>query len=57
LRDYKLYLHDVKEAVEKIETFTKGYTFEEFAGDAKTVDAWSGIWNYWERLQNISLRE
>jgi hypothetical protein len=28
LRDYKLYLHDVKEAVEKIETFTKGYTFE-----------------------------
>jgi uncharacterized protein with HEPN domain len=39
LRDYKLYLHDIKEAVEKIETFTKGFTFEEFAEDIKTVDA------------------
>jgi uncharacterized protein with HEPN domain len=39
LRDYKLYLHDIKEAVEKIETFTKGLTFEEFAKDTKTVDA------------------
>jgi len=39
LRDYRLYLHDIKEALEKIETFTKGFTFEEFAEDAKTVDA------------------
>jgi uncharacterized protein with HEPN domain len=39
LRDCKLYLHDIKEAVEKIETFTKGYTFEEFSKDSKTVDA------------------
>jgi hypothetical protein len=39
LRDYKLYLHDIIEAVDKIETFTKGFTFEEFAEDAKTVDA------------------
>jgi uncharacterized protein with HEPN domain len=39
LRDYRLYLHDIKEAVEKIETFTKGFTFEKFAEDAKTVDA------------------
>jgi uncharacterized protein with HEPN domain len=39
LRDYKLYLHDIKEAVEKIETFTKGFSFEEFVKDAKTVDA------------------
>jgi uncharacterized protein with HEPN domain len=39
LRDYKLYLHDIKEAVEKIETFTEGFTFEEFAQDVKTVDA------------------
>jgi uncharacterized protein with HEPN domain len=39
LRDYKLYLHDIKEAVEKIETFTKGFTFKEFTEDAKTVDA------------------
>jgi uncharacterized protein with HEPN domain len=39
LRDYKLYLYDIKEAVEKIETFTRGFTFEEFVEDAKTVDA------------------
>ena len=39
MRDYRLYLHDIKEALEKIETFTKGFTFEEFAEDAKTVDA------------------
>lgn len=39
MRDYKLYLHDIKEAVEKIETFTKGFTLEEFAQDTKTVDA------------------
>ena len=39
MRDYRLYLHDIKEAIEKIETFTKGFTFEEFAEDAKTVDA------------------
>jgi uncharacterized protein with HEPN domain len=39
LRDYKLYLHDIKEAIEKIETFTKEFTFEEFVKDAKTVDA------------------
>jgi len=39
LRDYKLYLHDIKEAVEKIEAFTKGFTFEEFVKDTKTVDA------------------
>jgi uncharacterized protein with HEPN domain len=39
LRDYKLYLRDIREAVEKIDTFTKGFTFEEFAEDAKTVDA------------------
>jgi len=39
LRDYKLYLHDIKEAVGKIEAFTIGYTSEEFAKDTKTVDA------------------
>jgi uncharacterized protein with HEPN domain len=25
LRDYKLYLHDIQEAVEKIEVFTKAF--------------------------------
>lgn len=39
MRDYRLYLHDIKEAIERIETFTMGFTFEEFAEDDKTVDA------------------
>ena len=39
MRDYKLYLHDIKEAVEKIEAFTKGFTFEELLKSRKTVDA------------------
>ena len=39
MRDYKLYLHDIKEAAEKIEVFIKGFTFEEFVKDTKTVDA------------------
>jgi uncharacterized protein with HEPN domain len=39
LRDYKLYLYDVKEAIDKIQSFTEGLTSEEFAKDVKTVDA------------------
>ena len=33
------YLDDILEAIEKIERFTDGMTFEEFASDEKTVDA------------------
>lgn len=39
MRDYKLYLYDIKEAIEKIEAFTRGLTIEEFEKDVKTVDA------------------
>ena len=39
LRDYKLYLYDIKEAIEKIESFTKDFTYEEFVQDVKTIDA------------------
>lgn len=39
MRDYKLYLIDIDEAVEKILTFTDGYNYEKFCIDAKTVDA------------------
>ena len=39
MRDYKLYLYDIKEAVEKIEDFKKGMNFDQFANDRKTVDA------------------
>lgn len=39
MRDYKLYLYDLKEAIDKVESFTEGLTSEEFAKDVKTVAA------------------
>ena len=38
-RDAKLYIEDVKEAIKKIEEYTKGLYFEAFAKDGKTIDA------------------
>ncbi|MHB8860231.1 MAG: HepT-like ribonuclease domain-containing protein [Minisyncoccota bacterium] len=39
LRDYRVYLADILDAVERIETYVAGYTFETFRADSKTVDA------------------
>ena len=39
MRDYKLYLYDIKEAIDKIESFTEGLASEQLAKDVKTVDA------------------
>lgn len=38
-RDYRFYLEDMLEAMDKIERYTRGLTFEQFSGDDKTVDA------------------
>jgi uncharacterized protein with HEPN domain len=38
-RDARLYLDDILDAVEKIENYVDGLTFEEFSEDSKTVDA------------------
>lgn len=38
-RDYRLYIDDIIEAIEKIEKYVKGLTFDEFARDTKTIDA------------------
>ncbi len=38
-RDYRLYIDDVLEAVERIEKYVQGLTFDEFAKDNKTIDA------------------
>ena len=38
-RDYKLFLEDMLEAVERIEEYTEGYSFEDFINDKKTIDA------------------
>jgi uncharacterized protein with HEPN domain len=38
-RDSKLYLQEILDFIERIETYTKGMTYEEFAKDQKTMDA------------------
>ena len=39
MRDYKLYLYDIQEAIDKVESFTERMTSEQFAKDVKTIDA------------------
>jgi uncharacterized protein with HEPN domain len=38
-REYRLYIDDILEAVEKIEKYVKGLSSDEFIEDGKTVDA------------------
>ena len=38
-RHFKVYLEDILTAVQKIETYTKGMSFEEFTQDVRTFDA------------------
>ena len=38
-RDYKLYLDDIVESCEKIQTFAAGMSYEAFIQDERTIDA------------------
>lgn len=38
-RDYKVYLDDIVEAIERIRDYTTELSFETFSNDRKTVDA------------------
>jgi uncharacterized protein with HEPN domain len=38
-RDYKVYLDDIIEAIERIRDYTTGLSFQTFFNDLKTVDA------------------
>jgi uncharacterized protein with HEPN domain len=38
-RDYRLYLDDIMEAIQKIQDYAQGMSLEEFRGDKKTIDA------------------
>ncbi len=38
-RDYKYYLEDIIESIEKIQEYTIGYSFIQFRDDSKTIDA------------------
>jgi uncharacterized protein with HEPN domain len=39
MRSYLIYLHDIIDAMDNIEVFTHGMSFEEFSADAKTISA------------------
>lgn len=38
-RDYKLYIEDILEAIQKVKNYTKNMSFEEFFKNDKTIDA------------------
>jgi uncharacterized protein with HEPN domain len=38
-RDFRLYLDDILDAIQRIETYTEGLDFEAFKSDLKTQDA------------------
>jgi len=38
-REYKLYLNDIREAIEKIEQYVEGLDFEQFSNKSIVVDA------------------
>lgn len=38
-RDYRVYLEDILEAIQKIHKYTRGLSLETFSGDSKTQDA------------------
>ncbi|MFC1790619.1 DUF86 domain-containing protein [Patescibacteria group bacterium] len=38
-KSIKVYLDDIQESIRKIEEYTKGYDFEKFIKDGKTIDA------------------
>lgn len=38
-RDYKIYLKDILDAIERIEEYTESMDFEDFINDNKTQDA------------------
>lgn len=38
-RDYKVYLQDIRDAIVRIETYTKGFSLEKFLADTLVQDA------------------
>ena len=38
-RNWKMRITDILECIDKIRRFTKGYSFEDFQGDEKTIDS------------------
>ncbi len=39
MRDFEVYIEDILQAIDSIQTYTEGLTYEIFVDDKKTVDA------------------
>ena len=39
MREYRLYINDIKQAIDKINDYTAGISFEDFKSDSKTYDS------------------
>jgi uncharacterized protein with HEPN domain len=39
LREFKLYINDIRAAIDKISEYVEGISFEDFKGDSKTYDS------------------
>jgi uncharacterized protein with HEPN domain len=39
VRDFQVYVEDIIDAINNIEKYTSGFTYNSFAKDQKTVDA------------------
>lgn len=39
MRDFQVYVEDIIDAINSIESYTKGMTYEGFVSDRKTIDA------------------
>lgn len=39
MREYKLYINDIKQAIDKINSYTAGISSEDFKNDSKTYDS------------------
>jgi uncharacterized protein with HEPN domain len=55
VRDYRLYLDDIIEAVRRIKEFTNDMDFDDFKADIKTQDA--VVQNKLDELSNTCLRQ
>jgi uncharacterized protein with HEPN domain len=41
---FKAIIEDVADAIAKIQRYTAGLSFQQFASDEKTLDAWFETW-------------
>ena len=53
MRDYRLFLKDIINAMEAIESFVEGMNFEDFVEDDRTSSGDKKVWDNWRSLKYI----